>query len=161
MLVLLLAPICLESFNILLTALFFTLWKRVNHWIYYSYLWSEPLASHSLRVYRDAIKLTASINVWMSNFETKISVLGKKYGWMNIIKQLGIHLQLLSCSLDEVESAQYNIMQLWQWCAELLWESVSTAERLWPCIILHSLEVPVKNVWSRISDHHVCVGGGI
>lgn len=49
---------------------------------------------------------------------------------MDIIKQLGIHLQLLSCSLGEVESVQYNVMQLWQWYAELIQETVSTTERL-------------------------------
>lgn len=145
MLILLLATTCLESFNILLTALFFTLWKRVNDGIYYSYLWSEPFASHLLTVYRNIIKLTASINVSMSNFETKTSVLGKKYGWMDIIKQLGIHLPLLSSSLGEVESVHYSVMQLWQWCAELIWETVSTTDRLWPCIILHGLEVPVMS----------------
>lgn len=64
----------------------------------------------TLRVHRGTINLTASINVWMSNFETKISIVGKKYGCMDIIKQLGI--QLLSCSLGEVELVQYHGMQL-------------------------------------------------
>lgn len=51
-----------------------------GHGIYASYLWSEHFTCHSPGMYKDTIKLTASINVWMSNFQSQIAMLGKKYG---------------------------------------------------------------------------------
>lgn len=52
----------------------------MGHGIYASYLWSEHFTCHSPGMYKDTIKLTASINVWMSNFQSQIAMLGKKYG---------------------------------------------------------------------------------